>query len=85
MIARRLHKQLARLEVIMKKIKIGDKVTVEGKGILGHFKKTLIFAAMDNIHTHNGVPCVFLASDVHNTNTYERFSQQFLNKHGYCI
>ena len=69
----------------MKKIKIGDKVTVEGKGILGHFKKTLIFAAMDNIHTHNGVPCVFLASDVHNTNTYGRFSLQFLNRHAYCI
>lgn len=64
----------------MKKIKIGDKVTVEGEG-----KKTLTFVAMENIHTHSGVPCVFLASDVHNTNTYERFSQQFLNKHGYCV
>lgn len=69
----------------MKKIKIGDNVTVEGEGILGHFKKTLTFVAMDNIHIYNGVPCVFLALDVHNTNTYERFSHQFLNKNGYCI
>lgn len=65
----------------MKQIKIGDVVVLNGNE--GCEVKYL--AAMDNVHTYAGLPCVFLATDINNKNTYSRYSQQYLNNCGYCL
>lgn len=65
----------------MKKITIGDKVILNGN----EGKEVRYLAAMDKAHTYNGIPCVFLATDIQNKNTYGRYSQQFLNQCGYCL
>lgn len=66
-----------RRENSMEKIKIGDAVNINGKN--------LYLAAMDRIMTYEGEPCVFLAENLENKNTYGRYSQKSLRKHGYVL
>lgn len=60
----------------MEKIKMGDALNINGK--------KLYLAAMDRM-TDNGEPCVFLAENLENKNTYGRYTQNFLRKHGYVL
>ena len=65
----------------MIKIKKGDLLKIRDCEGLRRYYYTGI---LDNM-TYNGVPCVFLATDLQNKNTYARFSQKKLAEYGYCL
>lgn len=58
-------------------IKIGDLICINGI--------MKCFASLDPCMNFEGTPCVFLADDLKNKNTYGRYTQQFLAEHGYKI
>lgn len=64
----------------MKTIKKGDLLTIRGNET-----KLLYFTGIFDNFTYCGLPCVFLAEDIENKNTYERYSQQKLSENGYKI
>lgn len=65
----------------MKKIKKGDVLNIKSNLTGENYFFTGIFDRM----SYNGLPCVFLATDLNNKNTYARFTQQTLNKNGYAV
>lgn len=65
----------------MIKLKKGDKTTINCK--LNN--KPYYYTGILDCMTFDGVPCVFLATDINNKLTYGRFTQQFLVEHGYII
>ena len=65
----------------MIKIKKGDLLKIRDCEGLQRYYYNGILDRM----TYNGVPCVFLATDLKNQNTYARFSQQKLADYGYCL
>ena len=65
----------------MIKIKKGDLLKIRDCEGLQRYYYTGI---LDNM-TYKGVPCVFLATDLQNKNTYARFSQQKLAEYGYLL
>lgn len=65
----------------MQKIKKGDLLKIRSCEGLELFYYTGIIDGL----TFDGIPCVFLAKDLENENTYSRFSQQKLNEYGYYI
>ena len=65
----------------MIKIKKGDLLKIRNCEGLQHYYYTGILDKMN----YNSVPCVFLATDLENKNTFARFSQQKLAEYGYCL
>lgn len=65
----------------MNKLKKGDKTNINCK--LNN--KPYYYTGVKDFMTFDGLPCVFLATDIKNKNTFARFSQQYLNEHGYYI
>jgi hypothetical protein len=65
----------------MIKIKKGDLLKIRSCEDSQYYYYTGIIDRMN----YNGIPCVFLATDLQNRNTYARFSQQKLAKYGYCL
>ena len=66
----------------MQKIKKGD--------LLENIKSlengnSYYFVGFDSIMNFDGVPCVILATDIKNKNTYARYTQQILAAYGYYI
>lgn len=64
----------------MEKIKKGDMLRIKSCEGLPYF-----YTGVIDIITFNNIPCVFLATDLKNKNTFARFTQQNLAKHGYYI
>ena len=64
----------------MKKIKKGDLLILQGNE-----SKELYYTGVLDSYTWNERPCIFLAEDLKNKNTYSRFSQDFIEACGYCI
>ena len=64
----------------MIKLKKGDIVIIKGNETEIYFYTGLF----DKMKFDN-IPCVFLATDLKNKNTFSRFSQQKLKENGYII
>lgn len=45
----------------------------------------LYYVALDYMMKYKNLPCVFLATDPNNKNTYSRYSIEYLNNHGYNV
>ena len=65
----------------MKQIKKGDVLNIKST-LTG---ESYIFTGIIDRMSYGGLPCVFLATDLSNKNTYARFTQQTLYKNGYVI
>ena len=65
----------------MQKLKKGDKTHIKS---IENGKPLYFTGVIDEI-TFNNAPCVFLATNLNNKNTYSRYSQTLLNAYGYYI
>ena len=53
--------------------------------IYNGFGEKLYFIGLDAFMVSGGVPCVILASDPKNGNTFGRYTQEFLAIRGYAV
>lgn len=65
----------------MKVLKIGDITTLTSP----ENGAPLYYVAIDPVMKYKNLPCVFLATDPANKNTYSRYTIEYLNEHGYNI
>lgn len=65
----------------MVKIKKGDKLTIKSKENNLYF----YYTGLTSPSYFGGLPCVVLATDLNNKNTYANYSQATLNIWGYTI
>lgn len=58
-------------------IKKGDALTIDNT--------TYYYVGLDKEMKYNNLPCVFLATDPENKNTYARYSIEYLNNRGFNV
>ena len=64
---------------LLKVLQPGDKTNIKSP----ENGKKLFFAGYDHFFTAGGVPCIFLAYNLENKNTFARYTEKALNKYGY--
>lgn len=65
----------------MNVLKIGDITTLTSP----ETGAPLYYVAIDPVMKYKNLPCVFLATDPENKNTYSRYTIEYLNERGYNV